>query len=48
MRIDDVVVPVLTPDGYNLSSSDNRQNQVVVPVLTPDGYNKKSHLRYRK
>ena len=34
-----VVVPVLTPDGYNQIVLGAGARRVVVPVLTPDGYN---------
>ncbi len=39
VNIELVVVPVLTPDGYNLSWIMGAALNVVVPVLTPDGYN---------
>ena len=37
-----VVVPVLTPDGYNWGRRMGVASGVVVPVLTPDGYNRVS------
>jgi len=35
-----VVVPVLTPDSYNLGYPRVVMLSVVVPVLTPDSYNR--------